>query len=56
MTAEEAEAASKRKAELEMLVDKKADKKRQKVVDTRFETKNNDFAIDPTHREYKKVV
>ncbi len=50
----------KNKAQLELLIgDRKSSKNfvsNTDVSDPRFKTTDGAFAVDPTHREYKKVV
>lgn len=50
---------NKKKAQLEMLIDgSKSSKSAETVVskdDSRFKTSDSAFAVDPTHKEYKKV-
>ena len=49
----------KKKAQLELLVRKsepKSDQKQLGTNDSRFNTGDKDFAVDPTHREFRKVV
>ena len=49
----------KNKASLELLIgDRKSSKNfmNNNVSDSRFNTTDGAFAVDPTHREYKKVV
>jgi len=61
MTEAEVLEHNKQKAQLEMLINttergKTSDGKADDKDDSRFETADHDFAVDPTHREYKKVA
>jgi hypothetical protein len=48
----------KKQAELELLIGDVEPKSTGKKIshDERFKAEDNDFAVDPTHREYRKVV
>ena len=56
------EEENKKRAELELLIDKSGEKEKEQfkgnTKDGRFKAvlDNKDYAIDPTHREYKKVA
>ena len=59
MSEKEVAEFTKQKAQLEMLIgDRKTSEKNAVVdkADQRFQTGDNAFAVDPTHREFKKVV
>jgi len=62
MSAKEVEQQSKeerrKKAELELLLGDTDTKEvdRKTSFDERFNVKDNDFAVDPTHKEFRKVV
>lgn len=62
MSAKEVEQQSKedrrKKAELELLLgdNEVKDVGLKTSFDERFNDKNNDFAVDPTHKEFRKVV
>lgn len=48
-----------KKAELELLIGDTSDNKikdKKESFDKRFSVQEGDFAVDPTHREYRKVV
>lgn len=62
MTAEEVAEEKRKKAELDLLLDDNDHKKKLQNLktgqrDLRFvRDHDNDFAVDPTHKEYRKVV
>jgi len=60
MTEAEILERNKNKAQLELLIsDSKTSKNvstLEEVDDKRFKTNDSAFAVDPTHREFKKVV
>ena len=63
-SAKEVEKEAKEKAQLEMLIDDTEAKSKAKQLekvssDPRFDSiiaKDNKYAVDPTHKEYRKVV
>lgn len=60
MTEEELLKYQKEKAQLEMLIDSSKSKEAKKDAvdhkgDSRFNTDDKLFTVDPTHKEYKKV-
>lgn len=47
-----------KKAELELLLGEREEREvgQKTSFDERFKMDNNDFAVDPTHKEFRKVV